>query len=514
MNIAAPTFNALNKPQKRALILRDQLRFVDPQHLNGFLEGVSKNEPPTYTKVNGIIQPELTLVTLKAEATHFDLGNVLLPEEKNSVYRVHLLVENGHIDMRAEDPLPQDDDVLDSVPIHGFIAKGMVPLFRNKFHAIYSQMNKINGARRAAYDMANRAPTPVHDGETLIRLNPPKREQSQPALQLNPSGSYQVKQHVSNKRKRTGLDTITEDTKSRIFDTIPSNIKVNLFDSIVEAAIPNFDNVMMASWNVVSIYSACGSDFPDLHRSIVSLKSVLQDFDEAFGKRVNRETPKYRHDFCGHTQDDENRGGDGDCTPDEHRHDGRTRPISHVTVNNENAGEILDQSESSNTDQHISKQKDIATPNDGTEQTSDEEKPNISSPFQTPHPANPAEREEREITQDATQTPRLNSKSLVSMSPYNAAKLPSRKCLDTRSTTPHNGDLHKLLTNASHENGLHRLAASEDCRKNAYSRASVPLPAGYSARSTLAPRTSTSGTAPVANMVPNGEKKRDERGEE
>lgn len=165
MNIAAPTFNALNKSQKRALILRDQLRFVDPQHLNGFLEGVSEDEPPTYTKVNGVIQPRLTLVTLKAEATHFDLGNVLLPEEKNSIYRVHLVVESGHINMRAEDPLPQDDDVLDSIPIHGFIAKGMVPLFRDKFHAINSRMNKINGARRTAYNMANRAPTPVHDGE-------------------------------------------------------------------------------------------------------------------------------------------------------------------------------------------------------------------------------------------------------------------------------------------------------------------------------------------------------------
>lgn len=165
MNIAAPTFNALNKPQKRALILRDQLRFIDPQHLNGFLEGVSKDEPPTYKKVDGVIQPELTLVTLKAEATHFDLGNVLLAEEKNAIYRVHLVVENGHIDMRAEDPLPQDDDVLDSVPIHGFIAKGMVPLFRDKFHAIYSRINKINGARQAAYKMANQAPTLVHDGE-------------------------------------------------------------------------------------------------------------------------------------------------------------------------------------------------------------------------------------------------------------------------------------------------------------------------------------------------------------
>ncbi|KAF5844478.1 hypothetical protein GGP41_007547 [Bipolaris sorokiniana] len=492
MNIAAPTFNALNKPQKRALILRDQLRFIDPQHLNGFLEGVSKDEPPTYKKVDGVIQPELTLVTLKAEATHFDLGNVLLAEEKNAIYRVHLVVENGHIDMRAEDPLPQDDDVLDSVPIHGFIAKGMVPLFRDKFHAIYSRINKINGARQAAYKMANQAPTLVHDGETLTRLNPPKREQSQSASQLNQSGSYQVKQHTSNKRKRTGLDTIPEDTKSRIFDIIPSNVKVNLFNSIAEAAIPNFDNVMMASWNVVSIYSACGSDFPDLHRSIVTLKSVLQDFDEAFGKRVDRETPKYRNDFCGHAQSDENGGGDGNCTPGQHRHDGRIRPISHALANNENAGGIVNQPENPNTDHNISKQKDMATPKDGTEQTSDEEKPNISSPFQPPHPANPSEREEGGINQEETQIRYTNTHPFSARTPYNTATFPSRKCLDTRSATP--------------DSRLEKFGVPKYSREDLDSRTS--LPANYPARSTPAPRTSTLGTAPVANMVPNGQKKK------
>ncbi|EUC33877.1 hypothetical protein COCCADRAFT_94781 [Bipolaris zeicola 26-R-13] len=494
MNIAAPTFNALNKPQKRALILRDQLRFIDPQHLNGFLEGVSEDEPPTYTKVNGVIQPKLTLVTLKAEATHFDLGNVLLPEEKNSIYRVHLVVNNGHIEMRAEDPLPQDDGALDSVPIHGFIAKGMVPLFRDKFHAIYSRMNKINEARRTAYNMANRAPTPVHDGDTLTRLDPPKREQSQPASQLNQSRSYQVKQHISNKRKRTGLDTIPEDTKSRIFDTIPSDIKVNLFNSIVEAAIPNFDNVMMASWNVVSIYSACESDFPDLHRSIVTLKSVLQDFDEPFGKRVDRETPKYRHDFCGCTQGDENGGSDGDCTPDKHRHDGRTRSISHAPVNNENAGGIVHQPGSLNVDQNIPKQKDIAAPNDGTEQTSDEEKPNTSSPFQPHRPANLSDREAREITQDATQTSHMNPHPVSTPVPF-SPKFPSRKCINTRSATP----------NIRLQNFGTPVYSREDLNSR------VSLPVNHSTRSTPAPRQSTSGTAPVANMVPNGQKKKDER---
>lgn len=162
MEIEAPTFISLNKPQKRALILRDQLRFHDPHHLDLFLEGISNDEPPTYTKVNGIIKPELALVTLKEEATHFDLGNVQLPEEHNSIYRVYLVVENGQIQMQTEDPLPQDENVLDSQPIHGFIARTMVPMFKEKFQAIFTRMNKINEARRAAYNMPNQAPVLFH----------------------------------------------------------------------------------------------------------------------------------------------------------------------------------------------------------------------------------------------------------------------------------------------------------------------------------------------------------------
>lgn len=254
---------------------------------------------------------------------------------------------------------------------------------------------------------------------------------------------------------------------------------------------------MMASWNVVSIYSACGSDFPDLHRSIVTLKSVLQDFDEAFGKRVDRETPKYRHDFCGHTEGDENGGGDGNRTPDEHRHDGRTRPISHALVNNENAGGIVGQPENLNADQHKSKQKDVATPNDDTEQTSDEEKLNISSPFQPPRPANVSEGKEGEITQNETQNPRTNPHSFSSPTSYNTTKFPSRKCLSTRSATPYSRTQPNIVP--------------KDARAHVHNRATTldrhPTPLMPS------PRTSTLGAAPVANMVPNGQKNSSESNE-
>jgi hypothetical protein len=87
------------------------------------------------------------------------------------------------------------------------------------------------------------------------------------------------------------------------------HIKVDLFNSVVNTAFPNFDNLMMASWNVVSIYSACGSDFPELHKAIVELKGVLQDFDEAFGRDVERVEPRFRHDFGGAPGDGKSKEG-------------------------------------------------------------------------------------------------------------------------------------------------------------------------------------------------------------
>jgi hypothetical protein len=136
----------------------------------------------------------------------------------------------------------------------------------------------------------------------LARLDPSQAEQdnNQVARRTRKrEPNEEVTQHVSNKRKRTGLASISEDAKSKTFDTIPSHVKVNLFNSIVKTAFPNFDNLMVASWNVVSIYSACGSDFPELHRSIVELKGVLQDFEEATGERVDRTALTYRQDFGG-----------------------------------------------------------------------------------------------------------------------------------------------------------------------------------------------------------------------
>jgi hypothetical protein len=78
MNLAteAPTFYSLNKSQKRALLLRDQLRYTDAHHLDNFIEGVGDPEPPAFKRSNGVIYPPLVMVTLKDSAAQFNLGNV------------------------------------------------------------------------------------------------------------------------------------------------------------------------------------------------------------------------------------------------------------------------------------------------------------------------------------------------------------------------------------------------------------------------------------------------------
>ena len=165
MEIETPTFHSLNKPQKRALILRDQLRYTDPHHLDTFIEGITDDEPPTYRRINGVVFPPLALVSLKDTATRFDLGNVLFPEEGNAVRHVYLTVEHDRFEMRTSDALPKDKANLDSVPIHGFIAGTMVPMFKEKFQAIYARQNKINEARRVAFHMPSQPLAQFHEGQ-------------------------------------------------------------------------------------------------------------------------------------------------------------------------------------------------------------------------------------------------------------------------------------------------------------------------------------------------------------
>lgn len=161
MEIDAPTFNSLNKPQRRALILRDELRYLDARHLDTFIEGLTNPEPPTYKRINGTVYPALTMVTLKDVATRFDLGNVHFDNDASlgtGVFRAYLTVEDGRFELRTDDPLPQDDANMSCVPIHVFIAKGMVQMFETKFKAIWARKNQINEIRQVAFNMCSQQP--------------------------------------------------------------------------------------------------------------------------------------------------------------------------------------------------------------------------------------------------------------------------------------------------------------------------------------------------------------------
>lgn len=164
----APTLSRLNKPQKRALIMRDQLRFDEQHHLDSFIEGIAYNEPPAYKRINGTIYPALVMVTLKDTATRFDLGNVHFENDvilPNGIYRAYLTFENGRFEIRTEDALPADEDNLDCVPIHVFIAKNMVSMFETKFRAIYTRMKQINEIRQAAFNSVQKPVEQFQAGE-------------------------------------------------------------------------------------------------------------------------------------------------------------------------------------------------------------------------------------------------------------------------------------------------------------------------------------------------------------
>jgi hypothetical protein len=68
---------------------------LEPAHLDTFLNGVTADEPPTYKHFNDATYPPLAQVTVKEEATSFDLGNVLFPEGDGKTYRAYLTVEGG-----------------------------------------------------------------------------------------------------------------------------------------------------------------------------------------------------------------------------------------------------------------------------------------------------------------------------------------------------------------------------------------------------------------------------------
>ena len=60
--------------------------------------------------------------------------------------------------------------------------------------------------------------------------------------------------------------------------------KVDLFNTFIKSAFPEFDSLLMASWNVVSVYCCVGTEDMMLHNSIGELNEVLQKFEDQYIK--------------------------------------------------------------------------------------------------------------------------------------------------------------------------------------------------------------------------------------
>jgi hypothetical protein len=165
----APSVAHMNRPQKRAFILRDKLKWLDAKHLDSFLAGMSDPEPPNYRLMNGKLHPPFTEVTLKEDATRLNLGNVIFTRGQHEhISQVYFMIDKGNCEMSESEALPEKDDDLDSVPIHVFIVQQMIPLFMKKYEAIENRKRSLNSLRQAARDGVNRQKVRINPGQVCI----------------------------------------------------------------------------------------------------------------------------------------------------------------------------------------------------------------------------------------------------------------------------------------------------------------------------------------------------------
>ncbi|KAF9734010.1 hypothetical protein PMIN01_08353 [Paraphaeosphaeria minitans] len=283
------SFEHMNRAQKRAFILRDQLKYDEEQHLDVFIDGLRNPEPPRYRRTSSGVQPVFEEVTLKHSTTHFDLGNVEFSDK--SIRRVHLTCVGDSYEMHESDAISSNEDDFNSVPLNYYVAQKIMPSFKKKYEAIYARMQRINDMRKHVYEQAcNRLPktsSRFKEGKSLGKLmssNPVTESiQSDSDSRKRPSDS--VVRHPLNKKKRISVENVTSSIKTDVMNRLSDQTKVDLFNAFVKSAFPDLDNLLMASWNVVSIFVNVGSEDLMLHNSIGDLHEVLLRFNELLGKK-------------------------------------------------------------------------------------------------------------------------------------------------------------------------------------------------------------------------------------
>ena len=162
------SYGHMNRAQKRALMMRDQLKYNEVHHLDVFLEGISNPEPPAYKRTSSGIHPPYEEVTIKDSAKSFDAGNVELRTKE--IARIVLKVSNDEFLIVNEEMIPKDKNNLQSVPVNYMVVYSMLPHFKSKYEAIYSRMLAINELRRHAFEEARNKPpnAPTHFKESEV----------------------------------------------------------------------------------------------------------------------------------------------------------------------------------------------------------------------------------------------------------------------------------------------------------------------------------------------------------
>lgn len=144
----------LNPRQARVQNIKDELKPLDLDHLQSFLEGLSDPEPPNYRKVNGIVEPPLVKVTMKESATTYEVGNVEFTAT-GEIHSVGLGVKDGEVEIYLFEALQKDSGHPLCYPIHDTVLIDLIPLWEAKHKAIKQRMLQINDVRAYAYNSPN-----------------------------------------------------------------------------------------------------------------------------------------------------------------------------------------------------------------------------------------------------------------------------------------------------------------------------------------------------------------------
>ncbi|KAH7117001.1 hypothetical protein B0J11DRAFT_593104 [Dendryphion nanum] len=276
----------LNKSQLRALQISEEFKNLSREHLLTFVNGISNPEPPHYQMIDGQISPSLELVTLKVGAIQYDFGNVQFCKS-SEVNQVKIVYENRSVNQHLGKPYQGDDKANPSiVPILDDVYIDLVYLWKAKYDAIMLLMYQTNDIRRYAHNALNIPAPKIQVGLSIIaqqeangKVNgnsgitySKKREHGEPVLR-----------HPVNKRLKLGLDSIPSSVKMEVFSRIPEQFKLELFDSVTRAALPNFEDLMTASWNVVELCAYTPSS-KTLNACINELRNVLLQIEKSYGR--------------------------------------------------------------------------------------------------------------------------------------------------------------------------------------------------------------------------------------